>query len=102
MQSKWWTIILPAVYVAWACYMLDIPDMPNLHAADVGFLSLWALRSCNFIGGVFFVALVRFCSHLHLWFFSPEFQQLGTGGFIALIGTIIPIGILQWWGIGLL
>jgi uncharacterized membrane protein YqgA involved in biofilm formation len=76
--------------------------MPNPHAADIGFLSLWAFRSLNLVGGVLFVAVTQICWHAQVWFFSPNFQQLSTSGFVALVALILITGILQWLGIGML
>ena len=100
--GKWWRAVLPTLYVAWAAHLFDIPHMPNLHAADVGFLSLWALRSLNLIGGVVFIVVTQICWHAHVWFFSPDYQRLGTGGFVTLVAIITLAGILQWLGISLL
>lgn len=102
MRNKWWRALLPVLYVGWALYLLDVPDIPNPHAADIGFLSLWALRSLNLIGGALFIVVTQICWHAHIWFFSPTFQQLSTSGFVALISIILLAGILQWLGIALL
>ena len=101
-SSKWWRAVPPTLYVGWAAYVFDIPHMPNLHAADIGFLSLWALRSLNLIGGALFILITQVCWHAHMWFFSPDFQQLTTGMFVLLVGGILVAGVLQWLGIALL
>jgi hypothetical protein len=101
MQSKWWRAPFPVLYLAWAFYVLDVPDMPNPHAADIGFLGVWAFRSLNLIGGALFIAVVQVCWHAHIWFFSPDFQQLSTGGFVVLVALILLTGILQWLGVAM-
>ncbi len=102
MQSKWWGVLPSVFYLAWAFYLLNIPDMPTLHAADVGFLSLWSFRSLNLIGGLLSVAVIQICWHAHVWFFSPSYQQLSTLGFVVLVAILLLVGVLQWLWIGIL
>jgi hypothetical protein len=99
MQSKWGKAILPTLHFVWALYILDVPDMPNPHAADISALGLWAFLSLNLLGGVLFVGLVQICWHMRMWFFSPTFQQLSTAGFFALVVSILLAGVVQWLGI---
>lgn len=102
MQTKWTRALLPVLYVVWALYVLDIPDMPNPHAADIGFVGLWAFRSLNVVGGALFILLVQVCWHVHAWFFSPNFQRLSRGEFISLTTAILALGIFQWVGVSVL
>jgi hypothetical protein len=102
MQSRWWGAPLSVLYLAWAFYLLNIPDMPNPHAADIGFLSLWAFRSLNLIGGLPSIAVVQICWHAHVWFFSPDYQQLSTSGFVVFVAIMLLIGVLQWLWVGML
>lgn len=99
MQSKLLRAILPTLYLVWAFYTLDVPDMPNPHAAEIGALGTWAFLSLNLLGGVLFVGLVQICWHIRMWFFSSTFQQLSTAGFFALVVSILLAGVVQWLGI---
>lgn len=102
MRNKRWGALLSGLYLAWAFYLLDIPHMPNLHAADIGFLSLWTFRSSNLIGGLLFLAVVQVCWHAHVWFFSPGYRQLSTSGFVVLIAIMLLAGVLQWLWVAML
>jgi hypothetical protein len=99
MRNKLWRAILPTLYLIWAFYTLDVPDMPNPHAADISALGLWAFLSSNLLAGVLFVGLVQICWHMRMWFFSPTFQQLSTAGFFTLVVAILLAGVAQWLGI---
>ncbi len=97
-----WSAVLSVLYIVWALFVLDIPDMPNPHAADIGFITLWALMSTNVLGALIFLAVTQVCWHTGVWFFSPAFHQLSTGAFVALILTMLLAGVLQWSGVALL
>jgi len=73
---------------------LDLGDLPNLYAAELGVLTVRLERAIRSIGGVGRVHVYRWgdgSAHMHLWFTARPYGQLQLRGtFLPLWEEILP------------
>jgi hypothetical protein len=85
---------LPAVVVLESRSHLDLGDLPNLLAAELGVMTVRLERAIRSLPGVARVHVNRWgdeLAHLHLWFFARPIGRLQLrGSFLTLWKDILP------------
>jgi diadenosine tetraphosphate (Ap4A) HIT family hydrolase len=92
---------LPMVLILESRSHLDLGDLPNLLAAELGVLTVRLERAIRSLDGVARVHVNRWgdgSSHLHLWFLARPYGRLQLRGtFLSLWDSILPpISEEQW------
>jgi hypothetical protein len=92
---------LPAVLILESRSHLDLGDLPNMLAAELGVMTVRLERAIRSLDGVARVHVNRWgdgAAHLHLWFLARPYGRLQLQGtFLALWDDILPpIPELQW------
>lgn len=92
---------LPAVLILETRSHLDLGDLPNLLAAELGVMTVRLERAIRSLDGVARVHVNRWgdgSAHLHLWFLARPYGQLQLRGtFLSLWDDILPpISESQW------
>src|SRR5213076_509373 len=92
---------LPAVLILESRSHLDLGDLPNLLAAELGVMTVRLERAIRSLDGVARVHVNRYgdgAAHLHLWFLARPYGQLQLrGSFLSLWDEILPpISEAQW------
>nr|WP_240939931.1 hypothetical protein [Planosporangium flavigriseum] len=92
---------LPAVLILESRSHLDLGDLPNLLAAELGVMTVRLERAVRSLDGVARVHVNRWgddASHLHLWFLARPYGQLQLrGSFLSMWDEILPpISEHQW------
>lgn len=92
---------LPMVLILESRSHLDLGDLPNLLAAELGVMTVRLERAIRSLDGVARVHVNRWgdgSSHLHLWFLARPYGQLQLRGtFLSLWDSILPpISEEQW------
>jgi len=92
---------LPCVLILESRSHLDIGDLPNLLAAELGVMTVRVERAIRSLDGVERVHINRWgdgAAHLHLWFLARPTGQLQLrGSFLSLWDDILePISDEQW------
>ncbi len=85
---------LPMVLILESRSHLDLGDLPNLLAAELGVMTVRLERAIRSLDGVARVHVNRWgdgAAHLHLWFLARPYGQLQLRGtFLPLWDTILP------------
>lgn len=85
---------LPLVLILEPRMHLDLGDLPNLEAAELGLLTVRLERAMRSIGGVARVHVNRWgdgAAHLHLWFLArPDGALQLRGTFLSMWEDILP------------
>jgi hypothetical protein len=85
---------LPVVLLLESRSHLDLGDLPNLLAAELGVMTVRLERAIRSIPGVARVHVNRWgdgAAHMHLWFFArPEGRQQLRGSFLPMWSDILP------------
>ncbi|HLT12436.1 MAG TPA: hypothetical protein VK028_16790 [Micromonosporaceae bacterium] len=85
---------LPAVVVLESRSHLDLGDLPNLLAAELGVMTVRLERAIRSLDGVGRVHVNRWgdgSAHLHVWFHARPYGRLQfRGTFLSLWGDIVP------------
>ncbi|GAA0725023.1 hypothetical protein [Dactylosporangium roseum] len=92
---------LPAVLILESRSHLDLGDLPNMLAAELGVMTVRLERAIRSLDGVARVHVNRWgdgAAHLHLWFLARPYGRLQLQGtFLALWDDILPpIPEEQW------
>jgi hypothetical protein len=92
---------LPIVLILESRSHLDLGDLPNLLAAELGVMTVRLERAVRSLDGVARVHVNRWgdgSAHLHLWFLARPFGQLQLRGtFLSLWDDILPpVPETQW------
>ena len=92
---------LPMVLILESRSHLDLGDLPNLLAAELGVMTVRLERAIRSLDGVARVHVNRWgdgSAHLHLWFLARPFGQLQLRGtFLSLWDDILPpVPEAQW------
>ncbi|GLY25737.1 hypothetical protein Misp04_54680 [Micromonospora sp. NBRC 101691] len=92
---------LPMVLILESRSHLDLGDLPNLLAAELGVMTVRLERAIRSLDGVARVHVNRWgdgSSHLHLWFLARPYGRLQLRGtFLSLWDSILPpISEAQW------
>jgi hypothetical protein len=92
---------LPMVLILESRSHLDLGDLPNLLAAELGVMTVRLERAIRSLDGVARVHVNRWgdgSAHLHLWFLARPFGRLQLrGSFLSLWDDILPpIAEAQW------
>ncbi|WP_406568066.1 hypothetical protein [Dactylosporangium fulvum] len=92
---------LPAVLILESRSHLDLGDLPNMLAAELGVMTVRIERAIRSLDGVARVHVNRWgdgAAHLHLWFLARPYGRLQLQGtFLALWDDILPpIPEEQW------
>ncbi|SCL15814.1 hypothetical protein GA0074694_1374 [Micromonospora inyonensis] len=92
---------LPMVLILESRSHLDLGDLPNLLAAELGVMTVRLERAIRSLDGVARVHVNRWgdgSSHFHLWFLARPYGRLQLRGtFLSLWGSILPpISEEQW------
>jgi hypothetical protein len=92
---------LPMVLILESRSHLDLGDLPNLLAAELGVMTVRLERAIRSLDGVARVHVNRWgdgAAHLHLWFLARPFGRLQLrGSFLSLWDDILPpIPESQW------
>ncbi|SCE92739.1 hypothetical protein GA0070618_1977 [Micromonospora echinospora] len=92
---------LPMVLILESRSHLDLGDLPNLLAAELGVMTVRLERAIRSLDGVARVHVNRWgdgSSHLHLWFLARPYGRLQLRGtFLSLWDSILPpISEEQW------
>ncbi|MFI7606859.1 hypothetical protein ACIBTV_17185 [Micromonospora sp. NPDC049366] len=92
---------LPMVLILESRSHLDIGDLPNLLAAELGVMTVRLERAIRSLDGVGRVHVNRWgdgSAHLHMWFLARPYGQLQLRGtFLSLWDSILPpIPEAQW------
>jgi diadenosine tetraphosphate (Ap4A) HIT family hydrolase len=92
---------LPIVLILESRSHLDLGDLPNLLAAELGVMTVRLERAVRSLAGVARVHANRWgdgLAHLHVWFFARPVGQLQLrGSFLTLWNDILPpISDEQW------
>jgi hypothetical protein len=92
---------LPAVLILESRSHLDLGDLPNMLAAELGVMTVRLERAIRSLDGVARVHVNRWgdgAAHLHLWFLARPYGRLQLQGtFLALWDDILPaISEEQW------
>ena len=92
---------LPVVLVLETRSHLDLGDLPNLLAAELGVMAVRLERAIRSVDSVARVQVTRWgddSAHLHLWFFARPYGQLQLrGSFLSLWDEILPpVAESQW------
>jgi hypothetical protein len=92
---------LPAVLVLESRSHLDLGDLPNLLAAELGVMTVRLERAIRSLPGVGRVHVNRWgdgLAHLHVWFFArPVGQAQLRGSFLTLWKDIMPPMAEEQW-----
>jgi diadenosine tetraphosphate (Ap4A) HIT family hydrolase len=85
---------LPMVLILESRSHLDLGDLPNLLAAELGVMTVRLERAIRSLDGVARVHVNRYgdgAAHLHLWFLARPYGQLQLrGSFLSLWDDILP------------
>ena len=92
---------LPMVLILESRSHLDLGDLPNLLAAELGVMTVRLERAIRSLDGVARVHVNRWgdgSAHLHLWFLARPYGRLQLRGtFLSLWDSILPpISEAQW------
>src|SRR5262245_63461302 len=92
---------LPAVLILESRSHLDLGDLPNMLAAELGVLSVRLERAIRSLDGVARVHVNRWgdgAAHLHVWFMARPHGQLQLrGSFLPMWDDILPpVNEAQW------
>ena len=92
---------LPMVLILESRSHLDLGDLPNLLAAELGVMTVRLERAVRSLDGVARVHVNRWgdgSAHLHMWFLARPYGQLQLRGtFLSLWDSILPpISEAQW------
>ncbi|MFJ6199563.1 hypothetical protein [Micromonospora sp. NPDC092111] len=92
---------LPMVLILESRSHLDLGDLPNLLAAELGVMTVRLERAIRSLDGVARVHVNRWgdgSAHLHMWFLARPYGQLQLRGtFLSLWDSILPpISESQW------
>jgi hypothetical protein len=92
---------LPVVLILESRSHLDIGDLPNMLAAELGIMTVRLERAVRSLDGVARVHVNRWgdgAAHLHLWFLARPYGRLQLRGtFLSLWDDILPpISEYQW------
>ncbi len=92
---------LPMVLILESRSHLDLGDLPNLLAAELGVMTVRLERAIRSLDGVARVHVNRWgdgSAHLHMWFLARPYGQLQLRGtFLSLWDSILPpISEAQW------
>jgi diadenosine tetraphosphate (Ap4A) HIT family hydrolase len=92
---------LPVVLILESRSHLDLGDLPNLLAAELGVMTVRLERAIRSLDGVARVHVNRWgdgSAHLHMWFLARPYGQLQLRGtFLSLWDAILPpIAESQW------
>ncbi len=92
---------LPMVLILESRSHLDLGDLPNLLAAELGVMTVRLERAIRSLDGVARVHVNRWgdgAAHLHLWFLARPYGRLQLrGSFLSLWDEILPpISEAQW------
>src|SRR6266498_4106018 len=92
---------LPMVLILESRSHLDLGDLPNLLAAELGVMTVRLERAVRSLDGVARVHVNRWgdgAAHLHLWFLARPYGRLQLrGSFLSLWDEILPpISEAQW------
>jgi diadenosine tetraphosphate (Ap4A) HIT family hydrolase len=86
---------LPAVLILESRSHLDLGDLPNMLAAELGVMTVRLERAIRSLDGVARVHVNRWgdgAAHLHLWFLARPYGRLQLQGtFLALWDDILPV-----------
>src|SRR4051794_41240655 len=92
---------LPMALILESRSHLDLGDLPNLLAAELGVMTVRLERAIRSLDGVARVHVNRWgdgAAHLHLWFLARPFGQLQLRGtFLSLWDDILPVIPEQQW-----
>jgi len=92
---------LPAVLILESRSHLDLGDLPNMLAAELGVMTVRLERAIRSLDGVARVHVNRWgdgAAHLHLWFLARPYGRLQLQGtFLALWDDILPVIPEQQW-----
>jgi len=85
---------LPMVLILESRSHLDLGDLPNMHAAELGVMTVRLERAIRSLDGVARVHVNRWgdgSAHLHLWFLARPYGQLQLRGtFLSMWDEILP------------
>ena len=92
---------LPMVLILECRSHLDLGDLPNLLAAELGVMTVRLERAVRSLDGVARVHVNRWgdgSAHLHLWFLARPYGRLQLRGtFLSLWDDILPVIPEQQW-----
>nr|BFE66941.1 hypothetical protein GCM10020092_002420 [Actinoplanes digitatis] len=92
---------LPMVLILECRSHLDIGDLPNLLAAELGVMTVRLERAIRTLDGVARVHVNRWgdgSAHLHMWFLARPYGQLQLRGtFLSLWDDILPVIPEEQW-----
>jgi hypothetical protein len=92
---------LPVVVILECRSHLDLGDLPNLLAAELGVMTVRLERSIRSLDGVARVHVNRWgdgAAHLHMWFLARPYGRLQLRGtFLSLWDDILPVIPEQQW-----
>jgi len=92
---------LPMVLILESRSHLDLGDLPNLLAAELGVMTVRLERAIRSLDGVARVHVNRWgdgAAHLHLWFLARPYGALQLrGSFLLLWNDILPPGAEAAW-----
>src|SRR5215212_3964090 len=92
---------LPVVLILESRSHLDLGDLPNLLAAELGVMTVRLERAVRSLDGVARVHVNRWgdgSAHLHLWFLARPYGRLQLRGtFLSLWDDILPVIPEQQW-----
>jgi hypothetical protein len=92
---------LPVVLILECRSHLDLGDLPNLLAAELGVMTVRLERAIRSLDGVARVHVNRWgdgSAHLHLWFLARPYGRLQLRGtFLSLWDDILPVIPEQQW-----
>jgi diadenosine tetraphosphate (Ap4A) HIT family hydrolase len=92
---------LPAVLILESRSHLDLGDLPNMLAAELGVMTVRLERAIRSLDGVARVHVNRWgdgAAHLHLWFLARPYGRLQLQGtFLALWDDILPTISEERW-----
>src|SRR4051812_26675585 len=92
---------LPAVLILESRSHLDLGDLPNMLAAELGVMTVRLERAIRSLDGVARVHVNRWgdgAAHLHLWFLARPYGRLQLQGtFLALWDDILPVISEHQW-----
>lgn len=92
---------LPIVLILECRSHLDLGDLPNLLAAELGVMTVRLERAVRSLDGVARVHVNRWgdgSAHLHMWFLARPYGRLQLRGtFLSLWDDILPVMAEQQW-----
>jgi hypothetical protein len=92
---------LPAVLILECRSHLDIGDLPNLLAAELGVMTVRLERAIRSLDGVARVHVNRWgdgSAHLHMWFLARPYGRLQLRGtFLSLWDDLLPVVPEEQW-----